>query len=126
MLAGKPNHFDKQHPHQANAKEFCAHLLKNCGYQDQDDLDTIISGLSALDYLYCSPKLPTLRTSEKRGYRIVSINERATVEQEFLQKIAYHYVDEVKESGRQISLSYFLTATGYYKTDQQLPSQHSS
>jgi hypothetical protein len=108
------NYFDKRRPRQIDAGEFCRHLLANCAFRDQDDLDTIISGLCSLDYLYRSPNLPVLARDKQRGYLLLSLNERSRVEKEFIRQVADHYRAEVEQDGGKIKSSYYLSATGQF------------
>jgi len=116
------NSFDKHHTRQIDAGEFCAHLLNNCAYHHQDDLDEIIRGLCAMDYLYRSPQLSTLAQGNQPGYLIVALNERFRAESEFLDKIARHYPTSqyVAKSGRKIRSSYYLEAIRYYTHPQEV------
>jgi hypothetical protein len=102
--------FDKRHSRQIDAVEFCEHLVKDCVFRNQDDVDEIVRGLCGMDYLYRSPSLPTLATDEKPGYLILSLNERFRSELDFLTKIALlHSVSEyVLKQKREIKTSYFL------------------
>jgi hypothetical protein len=119
------NAFDKKRPRQIVAAEFCQHLLDNCGYGHQEDLDDIITGLCALDYLYRSPSLPTLPKYDQRGkliergYLILALNKRSQVESVFHRKVALHYPSEVEEDKRTIRHSLFLINDGYYKRNQR-------
>jgi hypothetical protein len=108
------NAFDKKRPRQIDAADFCQHLLDNCAFQHQDDLDAIVVGLCSLDYLYRSPSLPTLATkANRRGYSLLALNERTRMEQEFIKKVALHYPVEVEETGGKLTLSGFLANEGY-------------
>jgi hypothetical protein len=120
------NEFDrKKRPRQISAQEFCQHLLDNCGYRHQDDLDAIITGLSSLDYVYHFPARSTLATSEvPLGYLTLALNERARSEQAFIRKVALHYPDEVEKDGRKIKHSLFLINSGYYKDKQNPPASN--
>jgi hypothetical protein len=110
------DNFDKKHSRQIDAEDFCAHLLANCAYRHQDDLDEIIRGLSDMGYLYRSPSHPTLAQENKPGYLLLSLGERFRSELEFLDRIARRYPtsEYVVKQGRKIKKSHYLEDIRYY------------
>jgi hypothetical protein len=116
------DNFDKNHNRQIDAGEFCAHLLNNCAYRHQDDLDEIIRGLCAMDYLYRSPAHPVLAQENKPGYLILSLGERYRSELEFLDRIARRYPtsEDLVKQGRKIKSSHYLEDIRYYTNPPEL------
>ena len=114
--------FDKRHKRQIDAADFCAHLLKNCAYRHQDDLDEIIRGLGTMGYLYRSPQLSTLAEAKKTGYLLLSLGDRFSMEQKFLEKIAclYPTAEYAGEHGRKLQTSHFLESISYYTNPPKL------